>query len=131
MYGRFVFDDAPAGNPSGLVACVAKTANYTVVAGDNCTVFTTTGAAGSVTFTLPAPAKGLRYVFFNTVNQNMVVQSAVANKLVAFNNATASSVALQTANQKIGGGFEVVADETGSFWLVLTLASGGQTVTVA
>lgn len=128
MYGRFLFDDDLSGNSMGWKRTVAKTASYSVLVSDNNTIFTNTGAAGAVTFTLPAAAKGLRYRFFGTANQNLLVTGAAANLLVAANNATATTVALQTANLKIGSGFEVVADDTGLLWLVMPIGAGTVTV---
>lgn len=131
MQGRFIFDDRSCGVIGGYRQTLPKTANYTVVAGtDNDTLFTTTGAGGEVDFTLPAPAVGNRFRFYNTVDQVMKV-IAPAGKLVAFNNAAATSVAFSTAGQKIGGAFEVVADDTGSKWLVHDISAGANTVTVA
>jgi hypothetical protein len=131
LKGRFIFDDRLLQGGGDWIDTQAKTANYTVVNGqDNGVLFTTTGAAGAVNFTLGNPATGNAFTFMNTANQNLTV-TAPAGKLVAFNNAAATSVSLQTAAQKIGGGFEVVADETGSFWIVLPITYPGQTITVA
>lgn len=41
-----------------------KTADYTILAGENGSVFSTKGAAGTVVFTLPAAVVGLRYGFY-------------------------------------------------------------------
>ena len=131
MSGRFMFDDYPHQWPnSPWKNYQAKTANYTVVDQDNGTFFTTLGASGAVTFTLPAvaSAKGQRYLFYNAVDQNMTVQSAAANGLITFNNAAASSVAFSTAGNKIGAAVEVIGI-SGSKWLVRP--SGANTMTVA
>jgi hypothetical protein len=131
MAGRFVFDDRNyVQNKYPFTRTIAKTANYTVVAADTGTLFTTTGAGGAVTFTLPAIAasKGMFFRFMNTVDQNMTV-TAPAGKLVAFNNASATSVSLQTGGGKIGSGFDIVADEASGKWLALPIGAG--TVTVA
>lgn len=47
----------------GPVEFQAKTANYTVLATENGTGFTNAGAAGAVTFALPAATVGLHYYF--------------------------------------------------------------------
>lgn len=47
----------------GLRSVSAKTANYTVTAADNGTTFTNAGAAGAVTFALPAATPGMWYRF--------------------------------------------------------------------
>jgi hypothetical protein len=112
----------------------AKTADYTVKAYESGTLFTTRGAAGAVNFTLPTTASlGLYYGFYNVADQSMLVASGTADKVVAFNDQTADSVAFSTSSEKIGGSFVVVADGTG--WLVFPfnfgLGTTAQTVTVA
>jgi hypothetical protein len=109
----------------------AKTGNYTVVAADNLTTFTTTGNAGAINFTLPALAAvspGWEATFFNTVGQNMTV-TAPAGKLIAFNNAAATSVALTTAGNLIGSGFRIVVDDGTTKFMAMPIGAG--TVTVA
>ncbi len=105
----------------------AKTANYTLTAADNGGLFTTTGATGAVTFTLPAVASsaGLHYKIVNTVDQNMTI-AAAAGTMVTFNNAAATSVAWSTAGNKIGGGAEVFCD--GAKWIVRPAGAGTMTV---
>ena len=106
---------------------VAKTANYTCLVEESGTHFTTTGATGAVTFTLPAETNlGVEYVFSNTVDQNMTV-TAASGKMVALNNAAATSVAFSTTSQKIGGSVKVVCD--GTKWIAQPYGAG--TVTVA
>lgn len=127
MSGRFFFDDrsyVQEGVPRQRT--IAKTANYTVVAADNGTCFTTTGAVAPVNFTLPAPAKGLRYRFFNTVNQNMVV-TAPATKLIGLNGTGFTTLTFSTANQKLGAVADVEADDTGSNWLAIPLGTATPT----
>lgn len=110
---------------------VAKTANYTVTTADADTLFTNRGAAGSVTFTLPATAsKGLRFGFFVVADQNVVVASGTADTMVVFNDAAADSIAFSTASEKIGAMIEVIGDGTG--WLTLVhLGAETQTPTIA
>jgi hypothetical protein len=50
-------------NGRGLGTVTAKTANYTVTTADNGTTFTNEGAAGAITFAMPAATVGLRYRF--------------------------------------------------------------------
>lgn len=129
MSGRFIFDDRLQGSSPDFLTTVAKTAAYTVVAGqDNGTHFTTTGAVGAVPFTLPAPAKGNRFRFTNTVAQTMSV-TGPAGSLITFNNAAATSVTFSTAGQLIGATVEIVPDDTGTKWIVLP--HGANTMTVA
>ena len=127
LFGRIICDDDLVGNRFGWRDTVAKTGNYTVTVADRDTIFTTTGNAAPLTFTLPAPQKGLKYRFLNTVGQNMLV-TAPAGKLVAFNNAAATTVALQTAGNLIGSGFEIVSDEAGAKWLACPIGAGTVTV---
>jgi hypothetical protein len=56
-------------------APTAKTANYTVKAADTGTVFSNKAAAGSVTFTLPAPVPGLWLTFLKSAAQNILLQA--------------------------------------------------------
>lgn len=135
LNGRYLLDDYPhlhAGSPilGGWKNIVTKAADYTVVAADNGTLFHTTGAAGAVTFTLPAVAtcKGLRFGFFNVADQNMTVASAAAGGLITFNNAAASSVAYSTAGNKIGAYTEVIG-LSATKWMVFHLCK--HTLTVA
>ncbi len=117
LHPRFLLSDLLAGNPfGGWRDVIAKTADYTVLDRDNNILFTTRGAGGAVNFTLPATAKkGLRFGFYCAADQNMVITGGTADTVVAINDLAADSVAVQTANLKIGGMFEVFGDGTG--WL--------------
>jgi hypothetical protein len=133
MRYRFVFDD-DASNRYGFgpaLVEVAKTANYTVVAGDAGTLFTTTGASGAVTFTLPTLAAGLGpFHFHNTVDQNMTIASAGSlDDILTFNDLAADSIAFSTAGNKIGASVTVWANQAGTKWYVR--AHGANTMTVA
>lgn len=57
----------------GAGPIVIKTANYTVLALDNNSTFTNTGATGSVTFTLPTAAAALSYCFYVDTAQTFVI----------------------------------------------------------
>lgn len=124
---RFIYDDlrSAPGMPTNIEA---KTADYTLTAADSGKQFTTTGAAGAVNFTLPALAKGYRFRFCNTVNQNMTI-TAPSGKLVTFNNAAATSVSFVTAGNKIGAVVEITTDETGAKYIAIPC--GANTMTVA
>ena len=121
---------APGAEDDGGGLMVAKTADYTVVnTTDDGKYFTTQGAAGAVIFTLPTTLVANQvFVFYNEANQNMTV-AAPAGKLVAFNNLTATSVALSTAGNKIGSGFRVRVNVDATKYLVEPIGAG--TVTVA
>lgn len=116
---------------------VAKTANYQVVSpfaaagGDpSGTLFTTRGAGGAVTFTLPvitALLAGVEYEFTGVANQNIGV-AAAAGTVITFNNVAATSVTASTAGGKIGAHFKAICD--GISWHVIGDAVG-VTYTVA
>jgi len=109
---------------------VAKTASYTVLATESGTVFTTSGSAGAVVFTLPTAAAGLCYWFINAADQDMTITSTPADKFVLFNDVAADSIAFSTASEKVGGGVFVVSDGTNWFGFV-HLGTETQTPTIA
>ena len=131
LNSRFTFSDDLAGNSfGGYHNVIAKTGDYSVTEADNDTLFTNTGAAGAVNFTLDADGhtkKGLRYGFYVTADQNVTITSGTADKMYTFNDAAADSVAFSTSSQKIGGYVEVYSDGAG--WIVIH--SGANTLTVA
>lgn len=132
---RFQFDDdypGPVGVPFGKV--ITKAADYTVVAADNGALFITAGASGAVTFTLPTIAAGLRFQFYNVVDQNMAVASAgSSDNIVGMNDLGADSITFSTSSQKIGACLEVQAVYVGADlkWLAKNLSAGANTATVA
>lgn len=105
----------------------AKTANYTVLATESGTIFTTAGAAGAVVFTLPAPALGLQYLFISAVDQDMTVNANAANKMITFNDVDADGVVFSTAGNKIGSSVWVFSDAT--MWYALPMGANTMTVT--
>lgn len=109
----------------------AKTAAYTVKESECGTLFTTRGASGAVTFTLPAASgnSGLWFEFFNVADQNMTVATA-DEELVAMNDLTADSIAFSTSSEKIGGGVRVVCDGT-SWFAMPILGTEAQSPTIA
>lgn len=110
----------------------AKTGDYTVVAADTGTMFTTTGASGAVIFTLPTKAAGLRYRFLNVVDQNMTVASAgSADDIVGMNDVAADSIAFSTAGEKIGACLEVFCNGAATKWYAFNISAGANTATVA
>lgn len=130
MAGRFVFDDRNFGqNNYGWNGPTAKATSYVVVNGtDNNTIFTTRGAAGAVTFTLPTTLmKGQRWKFLNEAGQNMSV-AAPAGKLVAFNNLGATSITFSTAGELIGQGVEIIVNDNASKYLAMPIL-GAETAT--
>lgn len=110
---------------------IAKTADYTVVASDNGTKFTTAGASGTVVFTLPAIKPGLAVEFFNVVNQTMSIRSAEGENVIVDGNATADGVDFSTASHKIGGNCRFETNQAGTFWHVRNFSAAAAVMTVA
>lgn len=111
---------------------VAKTANYTVnpnldSAG---TIFTNAGAAGTITFTLPAITSraflGFWYRFRGVADQTVTVATAVADTLLTLNDVAADSLSFSTGGQKIGAEIEAIVIETSPG--VFRWAAAGQAV---
>lgn len=123
----FRLDDDPSGYFPGQnqVSVSASTTVTEAMAGQ---LFIADGA-GAITFTLPAPKRGLEYSFYNAANQDMIVTCSTTDVLIAYNDIAADSVALSTASEKVGGHFRVVG--TGTKWLVIPNLWEAQTVTVA
>lgn len=112
--------------PPSLV--VPTTAAYQVLQTDNNKYFTTDGATGAVPFTLPATiARGSVFRFANTVDQAMSV-IAPAGKLIVTNNNTATSVAFQTASQKIGSVVEITVNSDGTKYIANLMTPNTATV---
>lgn len=132
LASRFIFDDNIPGSPWFTFEDMqTKVANYSVLATDNFTVFDNLGAVGPVTFTLPTIANGLQFNFRARAAQNLIVASAEGANMEALNNLVANSVAFQSGGAIIGGEFQIVSNIAGTKWLVRTLSSGANTVTVA
>jgi hypothetical protein len=123
-------DCVEGGNVRPKLNIIVKTTSYTVTSDDFGSVFTTRGAGGAITFTLPAASsvnKGDWALFINVADQNMIVAGADEG-LVVINDLTADSIAFQTTSEKIGGAFLAISD--GTSWTVLPIATETQTVTV-
>ena len=104
-----------------FMAVEAKASSYAVsMPADSGTTFTTTGASGAVTFTLPTPSasiKGAHCYFFNTVDQNMVIGVTGNDAIVTLNDAAADTLTFSTGGEKIGAAVHCVCD--GSLWLAM------------
>lgn len=109
----------------------SKTSNYTVVANDNFTLFDNVGATGAVTFTLPALAAGYLFGFRGQADQTITIASNEGDNMVAFNDASADSVAFSTSGEKIGGMVWVYTNPGATKWIVENHSAGLNTVTVA
>ncbi|MGH9894519.1 MAG: hypothetical protein ACREA0_21560 [bacterium] len=94
-----------------------KTANYTVVVGDNGKLLVANGA-GALTFTLPALATakaGFEVQLFNAVAQNMVVTAEGAVILLGTDAAGVSTtLTFSTLNEKVGASVLLRADYHGA-----------------
>lgn len=110
---------------------LAKTSNFTITKTLNGTLFTNSGAAGAVVFTLPALSPYLAFRFRVVADQDVTVASAAGDDMVAFNDASADSVAFSTSGQKIGGGLFIYSNAAGTKWIVENESAGANTVTVA
>jgi hypothetical protein len=95
---------------------IAKTTSYTLVPSDNGSLFTNVGASGSVTFTLPTLSQNYRFGFLVVADQTVTITAPAANTVVAFNNATATSLAFSTASHRIGGCLVLQSNELGTLW---------------
>jgi hypothetical protein len=130
MRGKFIFDDDFPGQAwYPYKAQTAKTGNYTIVAGDNNTEFTTLGAGGSVTFTLPAIGPGYNFGFLALANQNMVITSAEGSNMVqptAGNTLTGGTLTFSTGSQKIGSTARLRTNPAGNIWIVDNLGPNTQ-----
>jgi hypothetical protein len=127
----FVVDSSANSVKSYGPPITAKTSSYTVLATDSGTFFTTEGASGAVTFTLPAVGTTHFHAwFFCAEDQTMTVASAAGDDMVLFNDVAADSLAFSTSSEKAGGGCYCISD--GTKWMVLVnLAIETQTPVVA
>lgn len=111
----------------------AKTAAYQIVDADNGKIFTTRGASGSVTFTLPVVttiATGWSCEFFQAADQNMVIASqGSSDNITTFNDLTADSITFSTAGELIGNSVQLIWDGTG--WLAKLMTFETATPTIA
>ncbi len=134
MSDHFWFDDAlnlPGNHWFPWRRFQTKTTNYQILASDNFTHFDTLGAVAEVDFTLPAIANGYYFGFTNMVGQTMKVISTEGTNIVAFNNASASSIAFSTGGNLIGGGIRIYSNPAATKWIVENASAGANTITVA
>jgi hypothetical protein len=92
---------------------VEKTASYQIVAGDCAAFFTNRGAAGSISFTLPAATElraGWWCEFYVVVGFSIVIASSPVDRLTVHGDATADTLTLPGT---IGQHARVVYDGTG------------------
>lgn len=130
---------APGLNANGQIANIAyvprvsaKTADYTVLASESGTIFTTEGATANVNFTLPAASTGpWVFEFFTAEDFNLTVTAGTADTMVTFNDVAADSVAYSTSSEKVGGYVKVFSAGGSVVYAIVAGASHRQTVTVA
>jgi len=109
---------------------VAKTAAYTCKVKESGTYFTTEGASGGVTFTLPAVANSDNVVYWFYCAEDYAMTIAASSTLVVGNNAAANTVSCDQATQIVGTAFMAVCD--GSLWYVFPIrGQGDNVITVA
>lgn len=94
----------------------AKTGNYTVLAADSGTLFTNTGAAGTVVFTLPTAAAGLHYYFY--VDAVQTVQATAAASTTIQVGGSVSTSAGNISNNVKGTLIHIVAIDS-THWITL------------
>lgn len=107
----------------GARTVTAKTTGYTVLSGDAGVVFTNTGAAGTVIFTLPTAAAGLTYTF--VVDAVFTVELLAGASTTIQVGGTISSSAGNFQNAVSGSTITVVAIST-TQWVALS-ATGSWT----
>lgn len=127
---KFIFDDSsgfgaiPGNHWFPWKKFRTKTADYTVVASDNFTLFDNTGAGGTIVLTLPAIANGYCFGFRAAAAQVIRATSAEGSNLIG-STLTQTSASVTA----IGGVFVVYSNAAGTKWIVED--RGTQTVTFA
>ena len=116
-----------------LMNVEAKTASFAPsMPTDSGKFFTTTGASGAVTVTLPTPSStiaGSHCYVYNTVNQNLIIVCATNDLIVGPNDVDLDNYTFEQAGELIGAAVHLVCD--GSKWLVMEMSalSEGATTT--
>ena len=124
---KFMFDDIgglPGNHWYPWKRFLTKTANYTIVASDNFTMFDNTGAGGTVVLTLPAIANGYMFGLTATVAQVLRFTSAEGSNVIG-TSATQTSVSVTA----IGGVIWIYSNAAGTKWIVEQ--HGTQSITAA
>ena len=124
---KFIFDDIfsiPGNHWFPWKRFQNKTADYTIVANDNYTMFDNTGASGTVILTLPAIANGY---FFGLRAQAAQIFRFTSNEGSNVIGTTATQTSVSVA--AIGGVIYVYTNPAGTKWVVEQ--HGTQTITAA
>lgn len=104
---------------------LTKTANYTIVASDNFTMFDNTGAGAQVVLTLPAIANGYMFGLYAYAAQVLRFTSAEGGNVVGGGSLTNTSASVTA----IGGAIYIYSNPAGTKWIVEQ--HGTQTITFA
>lgn len=103
--GSILFQNQAQSQPAGILGgrvVTAKTTNYSIAAAtDSNTLFTNTGAAGEVDFTLPTAVAGQTYTFYVDVAQTLKVIAGASTTIRVAGSVSAS--AGNITNSTIGG----------------------------
>lgn len=100
-----------------------KTANYSIVASDNFTLFDNTGASGTVVLTLPTLAAGYFFGLYAYAAQTFRFTSAAGGDVVGGGSLVNSSASVAA----IGGAIYIYSNPAGTKWIVEQ--HGTQTIT--
>lgn len=114
-----------AGNASNLITVSIKTSNYSVLATDDGTYFTNTGASGSITFTQPTAAAGHNSCYFADTAQPIVVAADSGHTIRNNTSVTAASGNLTSSGTS--GAFLCIVAINSTEWIVKNI-SGSWTV---
>jgi hypothetical protein len=124
---KFIFDDlfnVPGNHWYPWKRQQNKTANYTIVATDNFTLFDNTGATGEVDLTLPPIANGYYFALRAQAAQTFKFISNEGSNVVG---TTATQTSASVA--AIGGVIYIYSNPAGTKWIVEQ--HGTQTITMA
>lgn len=86
----------------GLITVQAKTAAYTILASENGTCFTNTGASGTFAITLPSAALGLHYYFAIGAAQILQIEPATGETISLPSNGVPEAASDYIAADAIG-----------------------------
>lgn len=93
----------------------SKTANYTVLTGDNETIFQNSGATANIILTLPAAITGLKYGFYVTAAFNLTVQASGVS--IIRNGTDVSSAGGTISSNAIGNFIKIIATSSNE-WMI-------------
>ena len=119
-------------NPMWIPKFVTSVVDLTVTSSQSGTWFVNTAATeAEINFTLPAIADGPWIFFFCAVaDVSLKVTAATADTLLAFNDAEADSVSLETSSEKMGGILMAWCDGTTAGVVPISYGGHVQTATV-